>query len=143
MFSAISSSVANRGSSASSGLEIAGTGRHHHPRSVAFLELGEQDLNRARTRLREALWCAGHLYPPEVFGEASIAAASPAYESAAREWRYEFPELAARVRIPVRYSLGDHEEVWSPGPRRRPTSPPSSRHPLARALTNKPTAGTI
>lgn len=56
------------------------------------------------------------MYQPEVFGGASIAASSPAYESAAREWRYEFPELAARVRIPVRYSLGDHEEVWSSGP---------------------------
>ncbi|MEU6140443.1 alpha/beta fold hydrolase [Streptomyces sp. NPDC047081] len=98
------------------GLEIAGTGRHHHPRSVAFLELGDKDLLRARDRLRQALWGTGELYPPEVHGGASIAAASPAYESAARGWRYEFPELAARVRVPVQFSLGEHEEVWSSGP---------------------------
>ncbi|MEU6261345.1 alpha/beta fold hydrolase [Streptomyces sp. NPDC047043] len=101
------------------GLEIAGTGRYHHPRSVSFLESNEEDLRRegrARARLREALWGPGHLYPPDVLGGAGIAAASPAYESAAREWRYEFPELAARVRVPVQFSLGDHEEVWSSGP---------------------------
>jgi len=101
------------------GLELAGTGRHHHPRSLSFLEFGEQDLRRpgrARDRLREVLWGPAHLYPPEVAGGASIAAASPAYESAARHWRHELPELAARVRVPVQYSLGDHEEVWSSGP---------------------------
>lgn len=101
------------------GLEIAGTGRYHHPRSVSFLEGSEEDLRpegRARARLREALWGPGHLYPSDVLGGAGIAAASPAYESAAREWRYEFPELAARVRVPVQFSLGDHEEVWSSGP---------------------------
>ncbi|MFF0011390.1 alpha/beta hydrolase [Streptomyces sp. NPDC005374] len=102
------------------GMEIAGTGRHHHPRSLNFLELGPEDelrrSGRARARLREVLWGPAHLYPPEVAGGASIAAASPAYESAARHWRYELPELAARVRVPVQYSLGDHEEVWSAGP---------------------------
>ncbi|MET7480047.1 alpha/beta fold hydrolase [Streptomyces sp. NPDC005648] len=101
------------------GLEIAGTGRHHHPRSVGFLEGGDEDLRpqgRARARLREALWGPGHLYPSDVLGGAGIAAASPAYESAARAWRYEFPELAGRVRVPVQFSLGDHEEVWSSGP---------------------------
>ncbi|MEV5846950.1 alpha/beta fold hydrolase [Streptomyces sp. NPDC051985] len=98
------------------GLEIAGTGRHHHPRSVGFLEQGDEHLRRARARLREALWGTGHLYPPDVVGGAGIAAASPAYESAARGWRYEFPELAARVRIPVHFTLGEHEEVWSSGP---------------------------
>jgi len=100
------------------GLEIGGTGRHHHPRSVSFLELGDEDLRRsaARSRLRQALWGPGHLYPPEVLGGASIGAASPAYESAARGWRHEFPALAARVRVPVQFSLGDHEEVWDAGP---------------------------
>lgn len=102
------------------GLEIAGTGRHHHPRSLSFLEFGEEDdlrrSGRARARLREVLWGPAHLYPPEVAGGASIAAESPAYESAARHWRHELPELAARVRVPVQYSLGDHEEVWNSGP---------------------------
>ena len=33
-----------------------------------------------------------------------------------RGWIGSFPALAARVRVPVRYSLGDHERVWSSGP---------------------------
>ena len=33
-----------------------------------------------------------------------------------RRWPREFPSLAARVRIPVHYSLGDHERVWRSGP---------------------------
>lgn len=101
------------------GLEFAGTGLRHHPRSASLLELDGPDLRRsprARARLRDALWGRGELYPPEIFGGVSIGAASPAYESQARDWVHEFPELAARVRIPVSYTLGDHEEVWSSGP---------------------------
>ncbi|MFJ4781926.1 alpha/beta hydrolase [Streptomyces sp. NPDC088794] len=101
------------------GLELAGTGRHHHPRSTGFLELNDEELRpagRARSLLWKVLWGPNHLYPPDVLGGASIAAASPEYESAARGWRHEFPELAARVRVPVQFSLGDHEEVWSSGP---------------------------
>jgi hypothetical protein len=28
----------------------------------------------------------------------------------------DFPDLAARVRIPVRFSLADHEAFWEAGP---------------------------
>ena len=101
------------------GLEIAGTGRRHHPGFTArFLEPGELEVRpaaRRRGRMRDLLWGPSRLYPPEVFGGTDIAAASPAYEFEARGWVEEFPELAARVRVPVRYTLGDHEAVWSRG----------------------------
>lgn len=102
------------------GLEIAGTGRHHHPRFTArFVEPAESEVRpsaRRRAHMRDLLWGPSHLYPPEVFGGTAISAASPAYEFEARGWVQEFPELAARVRVPVQFSLGDHELVWQPGP---------------------------
>ncbi|MEU6372525.1 alpha/beta hydrolase [Streptomyces sp. NPDC046909] len=100
------------------GLEIAGTGRDHHPRfSARWAEHGELGIRRpARRRMRDLLWGPSHLYPPDVFGGTAIGAASPAYEFEARAWVREFPELAARVRIPVGYTLGDHEAVWNSGP---------------------------
>ncbi|GAB2960678.1 alpha/beta hydrolase [Streptomyces pseudoechinosporeus] len=102
------------------GLEIAGTGRQHHPRfSDRFVVPGEPELRpsaRRRSHMRDLLWGPSHLYPPDVFDGTDIGAASPAYEYEARGWVREFPELAARVRIPVQFSLGDHELVWRPGP---------------------------
>ncbi|WP_210588568.1 alpha/beta fold hydrolase [Streptomyces sp. GESEQ-35] len=100
------------------GLEIAGTGRQHHPRFTArWAEHGEIGVRRpARRRMRDLLWGPSRLYPPDVFGGTAISATSPAYEFEARDWVREFAELAARVRIPVQYTLGDHEAVWRPGP---------------------------
>jgi hypothetical protein len=44
-------------------------------------------------------------------------ARGPGYEGAdIRRWTSALPELAASVRIPVRYTLGDHEGVWDPSP---------------------------
>jgi pimeloyl-ACP methyl ester carboxylesterase len=131
------------------GLEIAGTGRQHHPRfSARFVEAGEAEVRppaRRRAHMRDLLWGPSHLYPPEVFTGDAIAAASPAYEFEARGWVEEFPELAARVRIPVQFSLGDHELVWRPGaagladiaalftaaPRVRQNEQPDSGHNLS------------
>ncbi|MFF2846347.1 alpha/beta hydrolase [Streptomyces sp. NPDC058001] len=101
------------------GLEIAGTGRQHHPRTAEVLESGETDAPRPvrdRNGLRDLLWGPSHLYPPDVFGGTAISGPTPAYESEAQHWTREFPELAARVRIPVRFSLGDQESVWRSGP---------------------------
>jgi len=30
--------------------------------------------------------------------------------------RHDFPDVAARVRVPVEFSAGDHERVWESGP---------------------------
>lgn len=101
------------------GLEVAGTGQEHHPRFTArWAEHGELGIRRpARSRMRDLLWGPSRLYPADVFGGTAIGAPSPAYEAQARDWVREFPELAARVRVPVHYTLGDHEAVWSPGER--------------------------
>ncbi|MEU6354391.1 alpha/beta fold hydrolase [Streptomyces sp. NPDC047072] len=102
------------------GLEIAGAGRRHHPHFVArFVEPGESEVRptaRRRGPMRDLLWGPSRLYPPEVFTSDDIGAASPAYEFEARGWVKEFPELAARIRVPVQFTLGEHELVWEPGP---------------------------
>jgi hypothetical protein len=51
-------------------------------------------------------------------GGASIAAPGPPYEyTVTRSWApVDFPALAARVRIPVHFTLGEHERVWQSGP---------------------------
>lgn len=103
------------------GLELAGTGRRHHP-----VVLGARDRIRqvaqqsGRTTgaesLRRLLWQPAHLYPANVVGGAAIGSRSPAYEYAvARTWQDEFARVAAQVRIPVQYTLGDHERVWQSG----------------------------
>lgn len=101
------------------GIELAGTGRHHHVDAAETLAAAQHDRSLPmRTRLRELIWYQNRLYPPEVVGGAGIASGSPAYERTAVErWApTDFPALAACVRVPVRFSLGDHETVWRSGP---------------------------
>jgi pimeloyl-ACP methyl ester carboxylesterase len=105
------------------GLEIAGIGRHHHPRAAAVLETRLLDpLRRTRagrqesgTSMRDVIWGPDRLYPAGV--TVGIHSPVPGYEGdEVRRWPRDLPALAARVRIPVRYSLGDHEMVWRSGP---------------------------
>ncbi|MCX4815985.1 lysophospholipase [Streptomyces sp. NBC_01239] len=102
------------------GLEIAGTGRHHAAGAVEILDFRQRDPDvprRSGPGLRTLLWEPARLYPDEVIGAPRIQSAGPPYEATvARRWPLEFAEVAARVRIPVHYTLGDHERVWSSGP---------------------------
>lgn len=101
------------------GLEIAGTGRQHHAAALDSMDAWQQDPKwpRRPVGLRKLLWKPARLYPDDVLGGASIGAPSPAYEGAVVEtWTDDLAELAARVRVPVRYTLGDHELVWQSGP---------------------------
>jgi pimeloyl-ACP methyl ester carboxylesterase len=103
------------------GLEIAGIGRHPHPEAVTVmgpLTRGNPDRPEGPDRaiLRDVIWTPPHLYPAGAATALGLSAV-PRYEgSDVRGWVGAFPVLAARVRIPVRYSLGDHEKVWSSGP---------------------------
>jgi pimeloyl-ACP methyl ester carboxylesterase len=99
------------------GLEIAGTGRVPHPEAAFMRPLtspeGAGARRPRRAALREALWMPESLYPDGA--EASLPLApGPGYEGTdVRGWPGEFPALAARVRIPVHYTLGQYERVWS------------------------------
>ncbi|MBK3572311.1 alpha/beta hydrolase [Streptomyces sp. MBT65] len=102
------------------GLEIAGTGRRHAPGAVDILDFRRRDPDvprRPGPGLRDLLWEPSRLYPDEVVGAGRIQSPGPPYEATvARRWPLEFADVAARVRIPVHYTLGDHERVWSSGP---------------------------
>jgi len=100
------------------GLELAGIGRQPQPWAAAVMGERMQDgpgRGRTRTALRDILWGPGYLYPDHA--DTVVTSAAPGYEGGeVRRWVRDFPALAARVRVPVHYSLGDHEKVWRSGP---------------------------
>jgi pimeloyl-ACP methyl ester carboxylesterase len=101
------------------GLEIAGSGRTHHPTALEILAARNLDATRPRklTGLGRLLWQPPRLYPDDPEGRTLIGSPSPDYEAmAAYSLPTAYPELAPRVRIPVQYTLGDHERVWLSGP---------------------------
>jgi hypothetical protein len=115
------------------GLEIAGTGLVPHPDAAFMGPLTSAELpgtgsrsgsgaasgyprRPRRATLRDALWNPADLYPPGAATALEYAPA-PGYEGGeVRGWIGSLPSLAAAVRIPVHYTLGDHERVWSVGP---------------------------
>ena len=102
------------------GLELAGTGLHHHAATQEIMDARPWNGTRpGRAKgMRSILWHPAHLYPADVVGGASIGSPGPAYEGTVVDtWAgRDFPALAAHVRVPVHFSLGDHEMVWQSGP---------------------------
>ena len=102
------------------GLELAGIGLSPHADAAFMMPLVTGSVTERPQApgpgLQEALWKPRRLYPPR----ASLSlryAVSPVYEgSEVRNWVGAFPGLAALVRVPVHYTVGDHERVWSSGP---------------------------
>lgn len=102
------------------GVELAGTGRHHHATAAEIMDRWRNDpsVPRKTAGLHGLLWRPAHLYPAEIAGGGPIAARGPDYEAGVVDrWApLDFPRLAAEVRIPVHFSLGEHEMVWQSGP---------------------------
>jgi len=121
------------------GLEIAGIGRQHHPGAAALMGArlrrgprrsgtgaevvtgagagaGAEAGAEAGAGMRDIIWGPERLYPAGAT-VAAVYSPSPGYEGdEVRRWPRDFPAQAARVRVPVHYSLGDHEGVWRSGP---------------------------
>lgn len=100
------------------GIEIAGTGLHHHAYMLEAAERRRAQRVSARSGLGlySLLWTPADLYPSEVVGGARFASPTPEYERTVGEsWSDEFPKLAARIAVPVHYSLGEYERVWRTG----------------------------
>lgn len=99
------------------GMELAGTGRHYHPAAREILKAATRDHRPAG--LRELLWHPAELYPPEVLGGATVYPGAPPYEDQmVSNWaRQDFPALAPTVRVPVQFSIAEHEKVWQSDPR--------------------------
>jgi pimeloyl-ACP methyl ester carboxylesterase len=94
------------------GIELAGTGRHYHPAAKEILKTATRE--RRPSGMRDLLWSPEHLYPPEVLGGATVSPSAPAYEDQmVSDWaRQTFPTLAPAVRVPVHFSIAEHEKVW-------------------------------
>ena len=97
------------------GIELAGTGLRYHEAAKAIISQAT-----ATTRpvgLRDLLWQPTDLYPAEVL-TGGLSAPGVAYEaSVTANWsRRDFPEIAARVNVPVEFGVADHESVWESTP---------------------------
>lgn len=94
------------------GMELAGTGRQYHPDAREILKAATRE--RRPAGLRELLWHPEELYPPEVLGGATVSPTAPAYEEhMVADWvRRDFAALAPAVRVPVQFSIAEHEKVW-------------------------------
>ena len=94
------------------GLELAGTGRQWHPAAKELLKTATRQSRPAG--MRELLWSPERLYPPEILTGVTVSPSAPAYEDqAVSDWaRQTFPSLAPAVRVPVHFSIAEHEKVW-------------------------------
>ncbi|MBO0855748.1 MAG: alpha/beta hydrolase [Nocardia sp.] len=94
------------------GVEVAGTGRLPTPEAQQAV-WGRPAGTRPRG-LYDLLWKPVELYPPDMVGGGPVRAEGHRLEAATvNDWsEVEFPDLAGRIRIPVRFTLADHERVW-------------------------------
>jgi len=94
------------------GLELAGTGLQYADDANEILKTATS-MNRP-TGLRELLWQPAHLYSADVLSGMTNSATGALYEATmVKDWPgQDFPALAARVRVPVQFSVAEHERVW-------------------------------
>lgn len=94
------------------GIELAGTGLQYDDTAQDILKTATPTQRPAG--LRELLWQPAYLYPPEVLNGITNSSTGAPYESAmVNDWaRKDFPALAGQVRVPVQFSVADHERVW-------------------------------
>jgi pimeloyl-ACP methyl ester carboxylesterase len=97
------------------GIELAGTGLRYSPEAKAVIS--EATATSRPAGLRDLLWQPTDLYPPEVL-TGGLSAAGAAYETeVTANWpRRDFPDVAARVDVPVQFSAAEHERVWESTP---------------------------
>ncbi|OBF18814.1 thioesterase [Mycobacterium kubicae] len=98
------------------GLELGGTGRRYHPAAKEVMNAASR-MDRP-PGVRELLWEPMHLYPPDVVRGLTRAPGAPPYERAmALNWPHQdFPALAPAVRVPVRFTVGEHDQVFRADP---------------------------
>jgi pimeloyl-ACP methyl ester carboxylesterase len=94
------------------GLELAGTGLQYADDAKEILKTATA--TQRPIGLRELLWQPAHLYPAEVLSGITNSSTGALYEATTvKDWaRQDFPALAAQVRVPVQFSVAEHERVW-------------------------------
>jgi pimeloyl-ACP methyl ester carboxylesterase len=97
------------------GMELAGTGLRYRDEALAIIK--DATVTSRPAGLRDLLWQPTALYPPEVLTGALSAPGVPYEGEVTANWaRRDFGELAARVTVPVGFSVADHEKVWESTP---------------------------
>jgi len=98
------------------GLELGGTGRRYHAAAKEIMKAAAVKERPPGTR--ELLWEPTRLYPADILRGITNSSTAPAYErDVALNWPHRyFPELAPAVRVPVRFTLGEHDKVFRSDP---------------------------
>ncbi len=98
------------------GIEMAGTGLQYESEALEILKAATA--THRPSGLRELLWQPAHLYPAEVLTGITNSSTGAPYETTmVKDWpRQDFPALATQVRVPVQFSVADHERVWRSDP---------------------------
>lgn len=98
------------------GVELAGTGLQYDDDAQEILKTATP--TQRPVGLRELLWQPAHLYPAEVLSGITNASTGALYEAMmTRDWpRQDFPALASHVRVPVQFTVAEHERVWRSDP---------------------------
>ena len=98
------------------GLELAGTGLQYDAAMADIMK--SATATQRPTGLREMLWQPADLYPPDVLSGMTNSSTGALYEMGmTKSWpRKDFPALAPRVRVPVQFSVAEHERVWQSDP---------------------------
>lgn len=97
------------------GVELSGTGLRYSDSAKDII--ASATITNRPAGLRDLLWEPSRLYPAEVLTGA-LSAQGVAYEGeVTANWsRRDFPAIAADVRVPVQFSIAEHEKVWQTGP---------------------------
>jgi pimeloyl-ACP methyl ester carboxylesterase len=97
------------------GIALAGTGLRYHEAAKAIISQATTTMRPVG--LRDLLWQPTDLYPAEVL-TGGLSAPGVAYEATVTaNWsRRDFPDIAARVRVPVEFGVAEHESVWESTP---------------------------
>lgn len=98
------------------GLGLAGTGMRYADAAAEILKT--TTATRRPVGLRELLWEPADAYPTEVLSGITNSSTGAPYESdVTKNWpRRDFPALAARVEVPVQFTVAEHERVWRTDP---------------------------
>jgi pimeloyl-ACP methyl ester carboxylesterase len=98
------------------GLELAGTGVEYDAAMADIMK--SATATQRPTGLREVLWQPADLYPPDVLSGMTNSSTGALYEvGMTKSWpQQDFPALAPRVRVPVQFSVAEHERVWRSDP---------------------------
>ena len=98
------------------GLELAGTGIQYDAATAEIMKSATATHRPAG--LRDVLWKPAHLYPTDVLSGMTNSATGALYEvEMTKSWpRQDFPALAARVSVPVQFSVAEYERVWRSDP---------------------------